>query len=85
MKQVELARRLGVSKACITMLIKVQRQPSKKLQKKINKLTKECSLPDILSGLNGVQVVGGSNPCTLIFIYSRLFTPEKLHFSGGIR
>jgi len=63
MKQVELANRLGVSRAYITMLIKGERKPSKKLQRRINKLTKECSLPDTLLG-NGVQVVAGSNPAT---------------------
>ena len=63
MKQIELAQRLGVSRAYITMLIKGERKPSRKLQKRISKLTKECSLPDTLLG-NGVQVVGGSNPLT---------------------
>jgi len=63
MKQIELAQRLGVSRAYISMLAKGERKPSKKLQRKIQKLTRECSLPDTLLG-NGVQVVGGSNPLT---------------------
>ena len=61
MKQVELAQRLGVSRAYITMLVKGQRTPSKRLQKRISKLTRECSLPDTLLG-NGVQVRGGDPP-----------------------
>jgi len=65
MKQIELAQRLGVSRAYISMLAKGERKPSKKLQRKIQKLTRECSLADTLLG-NGVQVVGGSNPLTPI-------------------
>ncbi|MBA7502830.1 hypothetical protein ES706_01427 [subsurface metagenome] len=63
MKQIELAQRLGISRAYISMLAKGERKPSKKLQRKIQKLTRECSLADTLLG-NGVQVVGGSNPLT---------------------
>jgi len=65
MRQIELAQRLGVSRAYISMLAKGERKPSKKLQRKIQKLTRECSLPDTSLG-NGVQVVGGSNPLTFI-------------------
>jgi plasmid maintenance system antidote protein VapI len=58
MKQVELAKQLGVSRAYVTMLVKGQRQPSRKLTKKLQKLTGQASFG------NGVQVVGGSNPLT---------------------
>ena len=58
MKQAELARQLGVSRAYITMLVKDQRQPSGKLRKKLQKLTGQAGFA------NGVQVVGGSNPLT---------------------
>ena len=63
MKQVELARELGVSRSYISMLAKGKRQPSKKLQKKIQKLTSYCSLP-AMSGLLPKQDVEGSNPFT---------------------
>jgi len=63
MKQIDLARELGVTRSYITMLKQGKRQLSKKLQRKLVKLTKECSLPDTFLG-NGVQVVGGSNPLT---------------------
>ena len=67
MKQAELAKRLGVSRAYITMLLKGERKPSKKLQRGIQKLTNDCSLTAMFLG-NGVQVVGGSNPLTPILI-----------------
>jgi len=63
MKQIDLARELGVTRSYITMLKQGKRQPSKKLQRKLAKLTKGCSLLDTFF-VNGVQVVGGSNPLT---------------------
>jgi len=56
----ELARKLKVSPAYITMMSQGKRIPSKKLQRKINRL----GLTNSLKNLNGVQVVGGSNPPT---------------------
>jgi transcriptional regulator with XRE-family HTH domain len=56
----ELARRLKVSRAYVTMLCNGKRNLSKKLQKKVNKL----GLTNSLKNLNGVQVAGGSNPPT---------------------
>ena len=44
MTNAELARELGVSRAYITMLEQGKRQPSKKLHKRIDKLTWSCSL-----------------------------------------
>jgi len=61
MKKTEVAQKLGISRAYVTMLMKGERKPSKKLQRRINKLTRECSLPDTLLG-NGVQVRGGDPP-----------------------
>ena len=58
MKQVELANRLGISRAYMSMLINGKRTPSKQLTKKLQKLTGEANI------LNGVQVVAGSNPAT---------------------
>jgi len=63
LNQSDLASQLGVTRSYITMLKQGKRQPSKKLQRKLAKLTKGCSLPDTFLG-NGVQVVGGSNPLT---------------------
>jgi transcriptional regulator with XRE-family HTH domain len=54
----ELARKLKVSPAYITMISQGKRTPSKKLQRKINRL----GLTNSLNNLNGVQVVVGSNP-----------------------
>jgi len=55
-----IAKRLNVSPAYITMISQGKRKPSKKLQRKINRL----HLTNSLNNLNGVQVVGGSNPLT---------------------
>jgi transcriptional regulator with XRE-family HTH domain len=53
----ELARRLKISPAYITMISQNKRTPSKKLQRKINRL----GLTNNLKNLNGVQKVGSSN------------------------
>ena len=58
LSKAELARKLKVTPAYITMISQNKRMPSKKLQRKINKL----GLTNSLNNLNGVQVVGGSNP-----------------------
>ena len=78
MRQVELARQLGVSRAYITMLIKGQRQPSKKLLRKIEKLTGKCSLPAILLG-NGVQVVA----CSKARVWNRIGRISSSAYDGG--
>ncbi|MHA2064585.1 MAG: helix-turn-helix domain-containing protein [Candidatus Thorarchaeota archaeon] len=57
----ELARQLGISRAYATMLAKGHRHPSKKLQKKIDKLTNECSLPATRFRVWDHEV-GGSSP-----------------------
>jgi transcriptional regulator with XRE-family HTH domain len=54
----ELARILKVSPAYVTMISQNKRVPSKKLQRKINRL----GLTFDSNFLNGVQVVVGSNP-----------------------
>ena len=64
MSKAELARKLRVSPAYVTMISQNKRTPSKKLQRKINRL----GLTNSLNNLNGVQVVAGSNPATPIFI-----------------
>ncbi len=46
MRQAEIARQLGVSRAYVTMLVKGERQPSKRLSNRIKKLTGKSSLPD---------------------------------------
>ena len=46
MSKAEVARQLGISRAYVTMLTKGERQPSKKLLKKIEMLTGKSSLPD---------------------------------------
>lgn len=56
----ELARKLKVSPAYVTMVCGGQRVLSKRLQKKVNKL----GLTNSFKNLNGVQVVAGSNPAT---------------------
>ena len=63
MSKAELARQLGISRAYVTMLVKGERQPSKKLLKKIEMLTGKCSLPDTNFGVWDHEV-GGSNPLT---------------------
>ena len=63
MTKAEIARQLGISRAYVTMLAKGERQPSKRLQRRIEKLTRQGSLPD-MPIVNGVQVVAGSNPAT---------------------
>jgi DNA-binding XRE family transcriptional regulator len=63
MNKSEIARRLDVSKSYITMLEQGIRMPSRKMQRKINKLLTEGSLPDTFL-THGVQVVVGSNPTT---------------------
>jgi transcriptional regulator with XRE-family HTH domain len=71
MKKADIARELGISRSYVTMLSKGERQPSVRLQKKIQKLTRECSLPDTISQVWDHEV-GGSNPLTptnLISIY----------------
>jgi DNA-binding XRE family transcriptional regulator len=54
----ELARQLRISRAYVTMLGQGKRQPSRKLTRRLKKLTGEANL------VNGVQVVRGSNPLT---------------------
>jgi len=61
MTKAELARELGVSRSYITMIEQGKRQPGKKLRKRINKLTKECSLPATIP-VSYTQEVTGSNP-----------------------
>ena len=61
MTKVELARQLGVSKAYVTMLVNGERQPCKRLQRRIVKLTKQGSLPDTFFR-NGVPVVASVKP-----------------------
>jgi len=63
MTRAEIARRLGISKAYVTLLMKGLRQPSRKLQRKIDKLVRRGLLSDMFLE-HGVQVVGGSNPLT---------------------
>ncbi len=63
MNKSEIARRLDVSKSYITMLEQGIRTPSKKMQRKINKLLTEGSLQNTFL-THGVQVVVGSNPTT---------------------
>ena len=46
MTKAEIARQLGISRAYVTMLTKGERQPSKRLQKRIQKLTGKSSLSD---------------------------------------
>jgi len=60
----ELARKLKVSPAYITLISQGKRTPSRKLQRKVNRL----GLTNAFKNLNGVQVVGGSNPLTPTFI-----------------
>jgi len=49
MTKADLARQLGISRSYVTMLAKGERQPSKKLKRKIERLTGNSSLSDILS------------------------------------
>ncbi len=58
LNKAELARKLKVSPAYITMLCSGKRNLSKKLQRKVNKL----GLTNSLKNLNEVQVAVGSNP-----------------------
>ena len=70
MNKAEIARELGVSRAYVTMLSKGERQPSKKLQKKISLLTGKCSL----SGSNELfytQEVRGSSPLPPTIVSNR--------------
>ncbi|MHA2068505.1 MAG: tyrosine-type recombinase/integrase [Candidatus Thorarchaeota archaeon] len=92
--RVELARKLKVSPAYITMISQGKRTPSKRLQGKINRL----GLTNSLKNLNGVQVVGGSNPLAptleqtdfvnnlLAMIYSQGRSQEPTEFLiGGLQ
>ncbi len=58
MRQIELAKQLGISKAYVSMLVSGKRMPGRQLTKRLQKLTGKANF------LNGVQVVGGSNPFT---------------------
>jgi transcriptional regulator with XRE-family HTH domain len=49
MNKAELARQLGISRAYATMLANGDRQPSKRLHKKIEKLTGKSSLSNVFS------------------------------------
>ena len=61
MTKAEIARQLRISRAYVTMIINGERQPSRKLKTRIEKLTRQGSLSDTFFA-NGVQVVAGSNP-----------------------
>ena len=63
MKNAEIARQLGISRAYVTMLAKGERQPSRTLQRRIEKLTGKSSLIDTNSRVWDHEV-GGSNPLT---------------------
>jgi len=63
MNKADIARELGISRSYVTMLAKGERRPSKRLQRKFEKLTMECSLTDTISMVWDHEV-GGSNPLT---------------------
>jgi transcriptional regulator with XRE-family HTH domain len=63
MKQADVARELGISRAYVTMLKNGERRPSKRLQRKIEKLTANRSLSSI-NLMVWDHEVGGSNPLT---------------------
>jgi DNA-binding XRE family transcriptional regulator len=61
MTRAEMARQLGVSRSYITMIEQGKRTPSKRLQKKLGKSTRECSLPHTIPAAY-TQEVRGSSP-----------------------
>jgi transcriptional regulator with XRE-family HTH domain len=63
MKYAEIARQLGISRAYVTMLAKGERQPSRGLQRRIEKLTGKRSL-SVTNSRVWDHEVGGSNPLT---------------------
>ena len=61
----QLARELGISRAFLSMVSKGKRKLSQKLVNKLNRLNVNISCLN----MNGVQVVGGSNPLTPTISY----------------
>jgi len=61
MTRAEIARQLGVSRSYITMIEQGKRTPSKRLQKKLGKSTRECSLPHTIPAAY-TQEARGSSP-----------------------
>ena len=62
MKQVEIAKTLGVSKAYVTMLMNGKRKPSKQIVNKLKLM--DVNISKLIT--NGVQEVAGSSPATPI-------------------
>jgi hypothetical protein len=63
MNNAEIARQLGISRSFVTLLIKGERQASRKLKRKIDKLTGNSLLSDMVTRIWDHEV-GGSNPLT---------------------
>jgi len=61
MTMAEIARQLGVSRSYITMIEQGKTTPCKRLQKKLGKSTRECSLPHTIPAAY-TQEARGSSP-----------------------
>jgi transcriptional regulator with XRE-family HTH domain len=60
MTRAEIARQLGVSRSYITMIEQGKRTPSKRLQKKLGKSTRQWSLPHRIPAAYTQEVTGSS-------------------------